>query len=266
MPRIVILIACMHQRDKSIVSRSNVQTDCVVVNQTDCDAVEEFDFTNKFGQTCRCKFISTTERGLSRSRNMAIASAPEDSICVICDDDELLEDDIEAKISDAYASMPGLAVAAFSLIRKDCSRTYPAESYRIGFRKALKISSLQITFKKRAVDDAHIRFDEKMGSGTGNGGGEENKFILDCLKARLKAHYFPMVIATVLPGESQWYQGHDARFLYNNGWSARHMLGFVLGFLYICYSTFHLRSRYEAKGLTPRIAFKSLFKGFLSKR
>ena len=79
-----ILISCMHEKDTSIIERSNVQSDVVVVNQCDLDSVEEFDFVNKKGKTCHAKFINTTERGLSRSRNMAICNAWGD-VCLICD-------------------------------------------------------------------------------------------------------------------------------------------------------------------------------------
>ena len=72
---LTLLIACIHEKDTSIIERSNVQTDVVVVNQCDHDSVEEFDFVNKKGRTCLAKFICTTERGLSRSRNMALFNA-----------------------------------------------------------------------------------------------------------------------------------------------------------------------------------------------
>lgn len=264
--RLCVLISCMHQADRSIVERSNVQCDCVVVNQCDRDEVVDYDYTNCFGQTRHVRFISTTERGLSRSRNMAIENAPDDAICMVCDDDEWIEPEAEERILNAYRSMPECSVATFSLIRKDCGRTYPTQPFRVGFKKALSVNSLQITFRKAAIDAAGIRFDVKMGSGTGNGGGEENKFILDCLRAKLRVQYFPVTIATVLPGDSQWYQGHDAKFLCNNGWAARRLLGTPLGFAYICYSTYHLRARYKKAGLTPWVAFKSLLSGFLSKR
>ena len=39
-----ILISCMHQKDASIIKRSNIQSDVVVVNQCDHDSIEEYDF------------------------------------------------------------------------------------------------------------------------------------------------------------------------------------------------------------------------------
>ena len=55
-----LLIACMYEKDTSILERSNVQSDVVVVNQCNHNSVEEFDFVNKFGRTCHAKYINTT--------------------------------------------------------------------------------------------------------------------------------------------------------------------------------------------------------------
>ena len=121
-----LLISCMHQKDASIIERSNVQSDVIVVNQCDKDSVEEFDFVNKKGRKCHAKFICTTERGLSKSRNMAIRNAWGD-ICLICDDDETIADDCEEKILRAYSENPDAALIAFALLRKDNGKIYPKE-------------------------------------------------------------------------------------------------------------------------------------------
>lgn len=68
--KLMVLISYMHRTDTGIISESNVQTDSVVVNQCDRDSIEDFDFKNKKGRTCHVKFIDTTERGLSNSRNL----------------------------------------------------------------------------------------------------------------------------------------------------------------------------------------------------
>lgn len=95
------ILSRMHQKDASIIERSNVQSDVVIINQCDRNDIEDFDFINKKGRKCHAKFISTTERGLSKSRNMAIRNAWGD-ICLICDDDEWIADDSEDKILKAY--------------------------------------------------------------------------------------------------------------------------------------------------------------------
>lgn len=263
-----ILISCMHQ-DKNIIERSNVQSDVVVVNQCDENGREEFTFTNKNGRECKALFISTTERGLSRSRNMALRNAWGD-ICLICDDDETLYDDCEEKILKAYEAHPEAGVIAFALNRADCGKQYPTEEGELGFRQILKTSSHQITFRRDQIcglkGKKPILFDELMGSGTGNGGGEENKFLLDCKKADMKLRYVPSVIATVNPGESQWFNGYDEKQLINVGWTSRRMLGILLGSVYAIYFWLRHRYKYKEKGVSMAQAFGFLTKGFFEVR
>lgn len=260
-----LLISCMYQKDASIIQRSNVQSDVVVVNQCDHNSVEEFDFVNKKGRTCHCKFINTTERGLSKSRNMAIRNAWGD-ICQICDDDEVMTDDGEEKILRAYNENLGAGFIAFALIRKDCGKTYPAGKKSLGFKQILKTSSLQITFSRYLLGRYNIFFDEKMGSGTGNGGGEENRFMLDWRKAGVKMLYYPDVIATVMPGESQWFKGYDEKYFRNLGWTDRRLFGSVIGFVYLIYWPIFRRSVYSSHGISTWSAIKYSLMGFFEKR
>lgn len=260
-----ILISCMHQADTSIIERSNVQSDVVVVNQCDHDSVQEFDFVNKKGETCHAKFICTTERGLSKSRNMAIRNAWGD-VCQICDDDEWLADNGEEVILRAYAENPDAALIAFSLIRKYTVKTYPVGKRSLGFIQILKTSSQQVTFSRNLLGKNDIWFDEKMGSGTGNGGGEENKLMLDCRRKGLKLLYYPDAIATVLPGASNWFHGYDRVYMENFGWSTRRLLGPRVGFVYLLYWLLFKRNIYMSGGLSAYSFMKSISKGFFSER
>lgn len=262
---LTLLIACMHEKDTGIIERSNVQTDVVVVNQCDHDSVEEFDFVNKKGRTCHAKFMCTTERGLSRSRNMAIRNAWGD-VCLICDDDEWIADDCEDKILKAYEGKEDLGVATFALDRKDKPTTYSTASYQLGFRQILSTCSLQISFRLSSIHSKHILFDEKMGSGTGNGGGEENHFLLDCWKAKLKMVYFPFVIATINPGASQWFKGYTEKFIIDRGWTSRRNLGFFTGYAFIWYNALKHRKDFTQDGLSLAQVIKCIHIGFFEKR
>ena len=71
-----------------------------------------------------------------------------------------------------------------------------------------------------------------LGSGSGNGGGEENKFLIEIKRNRLKIFYVPVNIGTVLSGNSQWFCGFNEQYMRNRGWSSRRALGVFLGFLY----------------------------------
>lgn len=43
---IEVLISCMYQNDSSIISRSNIQSDVIVINQCDNNSIDTFNFKN----------------------------------------------------------------------------------------------------------------------------------------------------------------------------------------------------------------------------
>lgn len=267
MAEFVILMSCMHQHDHSILAQSNVQSNIVVVNQCDIDKTEEFEFTNKYGQNKWCKFISTTERGLSRSRNMALQNTPNDSICLIADDDETFDDNIENTILDSFERYTEADLIAFSLIRNDLKtkKVYPPDYRVLKFRQIMNTSSLQLAFRLSSIRAFGVHFDVKMGSGTGNGGGEENKFMLDMRRAGASMHYSPECIATVNPGESQWFKGYTPSYLQNLGWSSRRSMGLLIGFAYINYWVMTHRRFYKTE-TSPLKAYVDILKGYFSRR
>ena len=263
--KLIVLISCMHEKDHSIIERSNVQTDVVVVNQCDKDSVDEFDFKNKKGETCHAKFINTTERGLSRSRNMAIRNAWGD-VCQICDDDEILPDDYEEIILNAYNGLQNVIIITFALNWLDHSKVYPEEKKSVGLKEILQTSSQQITFKRNLLSKSNIIFDEKMGSGTGNGGGEENRFLLDCRKAGFKMFYIPKVIASISKGDSKWFKGYTEKYFRDRGWTSRRNLGLFLGLAFIMYNALNHRKIYTRDGLSFYCVLKNMIKGFFESR
>lgn len=261
--KLMVLISCMHRTDTGIISESNVQTDSVVVNQCDRDSIEEFDFKNKKGRTCHVKFINTTERGLSNSRNMAILNATNADICYMCDDDEFLADDYEDTIVSAYEKYPYKSIITFSLIRKDY--TYPTKAQKMGIKQILKTSSVQTTFRRDDILKCNIFFDPKMGSGSGNGGGEENKFLMDCKRAGLKLWYVPQIIASVKTENSQWFHGFTEDYYSNVSWANRRILGKYLGALYMTYWVLFRRNNFKQE-LSFASIVRACLKGFFEER
>lgn len=261
-----VLVSCMHQKDHSILEKSNIQSDCVVVNQCNHDHVDEFDFINKFGQKKHCKFISTTQRGLSRSRNLAIDNAPDDAICQICDDDETLEDNVEAIVLEAYEKYQDAALIAFAIYRKDLpeGKKYTTKNGRLNYIQSLKICSVQITISKPIVSLLKVRFDVNKGSGTNNGAGEENKFMLDIRRAKGKAYFFNEYIATVNPGTSMWFTGYDREYMIKDACETRKLLGPFLAFFYCNYWVIRHYSKYK-NNMTFIKALFYYMKGYFTK-
>ena len=148
-----ILMSCMYQKDFSIVEKSNIQSDAIIINQSNVDKIEikEYDFGT-------VKMISTTERGLSRSRNMALKYSKAD-FCIICDDDEVLTDNYVEMVEEAY-NETNADVIVFN-IKSMNTNSRPQEKL---FKKITKVnkyksySSVHVTFRRKIVNDNALSF------------------------------------------------------------------------------------------------------------
>lgn len=244
MSKLSILISCMHQDDERIVSESNVQTDVVVINQCNNDHCYTSDFNNIQNDTCKLVWINTSQRGLSKSRNMAIRNATSE-LCLIADDDEWFEDDAHINITQAFQEYPKADIITF-LVEGSHSfnKPYAQHATEVGYIKAMQTSSVQIAFRLNRVVEKAIAFDELMGSGSGHGGGEEIKFLFDSLHKGLKIQHVPVKIASLKKGsDSQWFKGYTKDFFIQRGWSTRRYLGTFMAVAYAWY--YSVRKRHE---------------------
>lgn len=261
-----VLISCLNQQDMNIAEMTGIQTDTLIINQCpQSEILNEIKTDQKTAgaqnQThVNIRMVNTNTRGLSKSRNLAIRHAVGD-VCLLCDDDEQLDSSYEDTILKAYEALPDADIICFR-IENQPSRL-KQETQRLTKWTAMRIASWQITFRRDSIINSGIRFDEDMGAGTGNGGGEEVKFLRDCIKAGLKAYYVPKSIGTVAQTESTWFKGFDRDFFYKRGITNRYMLGLPLSVLYSAYYTFVKRELYK-KYVTPWQSFKYTLDGIIA--
>lgn len=245
-------MSCMHQKDFSLIEESGITGDVLIINQADQNS-ERSEHRNS--QTVR--MITTTERGLSRSRNMAIQNSSGD-ICLLCDDDELFVEGYEEIVLNAFRSRPDADVIAFNI--KNKVTRLSDKMQKLGYLGCLKIASYQIAFRREAILNKEIEFDPFMGAGSGNGGGEENKFLWDCLKKGLHIYYSPSVIAAVLEKESTWFFGFDKNFFYQRGAATRYMMGRLPSIFYGLYYLLRKHALYK-ETISMAGAARELFRG-----
>lgn len=256
-PRIDILLSCMHQSDMSIVSKSHILGDTVVINQ--CNEKNYNECATPHGIA---KMYSVTDRGLTISRNMAIEKSNAD-ICLIADDDEVFEPDYLRKICCAYNNIKDADVIVFKM--KNRQPSFPDRVIRLKFPKTLKVSSWQISFRRKSLVDNDIKFDTLLGAGTGNGAEEELKFLTDCEKKGLKIYYVPSVIASVAQESSTWFSGFNKKFFIDRGNTTRYILGLPLASVYAVYYVLKKRNMYK-DDISTLDAFVSVFKGIFENR
>lgn len=255
--KLEILMSCMHQKDNELVKKSQITGDVLVINQ--CDREEYTEYETEHGTA---RMFSTKQRGLTKSRNMAIRKAHGD-IGLLCDDDEVFEPQYEDIILNAYQKLPQADVVIFKM--KNYPTTLGDEIIELRFPKTLKVSSWQISFKRESLLKAGVQFDELLGAGTGNGAEEELKFLTDCEKAGLKIYYVPEMIASVGQTESTWFEGFTEQFFINRGATTRYILGAPLATVYAVYYVIKKRKLYDAC-ITPLNALKAIFRGIIENK
>lgn len=263
MSRLVVLLSCMNS-DSSIVQRSNIQTDVIVINQCDNNSKKKLSFKNKKGQECEVLFVNSKSRGLSRSRNIAITLATKWDYALLADDDEIFDDNYESTILDAYMECKADLI---TFVVKRTGKNYQVHKTKMKFSTILRTSSVQISFSLRKIIANDLQFDVKMGAGTGNGSGEEVQFIMQCKKKGLQLYYYPYQIATLIDGgDSTWFLGFNERYFQNRGWAARRTFGLLGGGLFILYNVFHNKRKFVNEGLSLTAILKNCFIGIISKR
>lgn len=214
MCKIEVLLSCMNQKDFSIGYKTNVCSDLLIINQCNVNDYSEI-MVNSF----RWRMISTTERGLSKSRNMALKNAKGD-ILILSDDDEQFSDNYVGNVAMAFEQLPNVSVIAFNVNRINVSmkKSYyhidkikQADTYR-------SFGSPMLSFRKKDILDNQIFFNENFGSGSQWGPGEDSLFLDDIRSKNLLVYEHPFVLTTIdYSNISKWFFGFDERFFYNQG-------------------------------------------------
>lgn len=253
--KVEVLVATMHQKDHNLVEKMNIQTNAVVINQCDKDSYEEFEHNGN-----RIKFISNTQRGLSRSRNLALEKATED-VCIIADDDVVYEDEYEKMVKQAYEELPEADIIVFDIAYENepnKSGKFGKDKFQMGYRRALQVNSVRITFKLNAIKDKNIRFNTLFGAGSIYNHGEENIFIKECIKKGLKIYYYPESIAILTSGDSTWFKGYDKKYFFDIG----AIYYELFNNLYLPFGIrLLLRRRNKLKGITVLSGIKAIMAG-----
>jgi glycosyltransferase involved in cell wall biosynthesis len=207
-----LLISTMHQTDYSLLDRMKVDSDAVVINQGDMDGRSEIIY-----KRYHVIWINTKERGLSRSRNLAIRNSTAD-ICVLADDDEEFIKGYELIIKDTFDKHREYSVIRFQVsgIEKKFKK-YPNKSIKIGYLFALKVSSVEIAFRRRDIVDHKIVFNERLGAGTEFMMGEENTVLFNCLENNLKIIFVPKIISNLHIEDSSWFNGYNKKYFIGRG-------------------------------------------------
>lgn len=210
--KIEILMSVMNQTDMSVAKNSNADADILVINQCERNGYDEEIYN---GHTIR--MISTTERGLSRSRNMAIKNAIGD-ICIFCDDDVVYNDGYKAAVIKAFEEKKEADIIAFNVEHTNARHKRKINK---SFKKASVLhtyGSCCLAFKRKSILSKAIFFGVIWGAGSGKiTHGEESLWQIEAQRKGLILYQHPFCIAMVSQSESTWFEGYNEKYFYENG-------------------------------------------------
>lgn len=165
----------------------------LIINQTGENKLLVSDVPN-------IRVINAFERGLSRSRNLAIQHAIGD-ICLLADDDVVFLEGFENKIMESYDQLKDADLITFKTITTENKpySNYPKKVTGLEdfYRKVL---SIEITFKRDVILKNNISFNENFGLGSVFQDCENRLFFEDVFTTKqIKAYFSPEFIVVHKP-------------------------------------------------------------------
>lgn len=211
--KIEVLLSTMNQKDLSIVKKMNIQTDVLIINQTDnISYIEEVINGN------RVRMFSFNERGIGLSRNNALMRSEAD-ICLMADDDMIYEDDYEETVRNAFLKNKKAEFIIFNvpIFKRNGKKVIKVtKNGRVRFYNGLKYGTVNFGFKREVLLKHNMFFSTLFGASK-YGSGEDSLFLTDSLKNKIKVYTCKEVIAHIEYRESSWNVGVNEKYLFDRG-------------------------------------------------
>ena len=161
----------------------------LIVNQTEENKLLVSDFPS-------IRVINSFEKGLSKSRNLALKNVI-GKIVLIADDDVIYMNDFDTKIIQAYNQYDNKAVISFCIEKPNgllFKKYSPNAKKNLSLMELFNVLSIEISLNKLILDKLGITFDENFGLGSEFQMGEEAIFLSDIKEQNQQVAFVPSVI------------------------------------------------------------------------
>lgn len=162
----------------------------LIINQTQKNKLLVSDFPS-------VRVINSFEKGLSRSRNLALKNAI-GKIVLITDDDEIFKEGFDTLMVNSYNDFPKALVISFqvensegNLFRKYSKKTKCTPN----MLNLFNVFSSEISINKIIYDAQQVEFDTDFGLGGKFSMGEEAIFLMDLKSRKQQIVFEPKVLA-----------------------------------------------------------------------
>ena len=206
------LVSAVKQDTEKLPEKMGLQTNAVIINQTDRYAYREM----KWGPY-RIDIYDCDERGVGRSRNTALLRADAD-IVLFSDEDIVYDSGYADKIVSSFRKYRDADLLLFNLDVNENRRTYwikkATRVHRFNCGRYPTFCAAARLSKLRA---AGVSFSLLFGGGAPYSNGEDSLFFTDCLRKGLRIYAVPVKIGKEEERESTWFHGYNEKFFTDRG-------------------------------------------------
>lgn len=218
--RLQVLVSAVGQDVKALPEKMNIQSDAIIINQTDKNEYLEFDYKGHL-----IKAYSFAEKGVGLSRNSALLRADGD-IVLFSDEDIVYDNGYPEKILEEFEKYPSADMLLFNMrVGQERATYYNNDFHRIHIWNAGRYPTYSFAAKREVLHKANVTFSLLFGGGAKYSNGEDSLFLKDCLKAKMKIFAEPVEIGQETVRESTWFKGYTEKFFYDRGYLYHFLYG-----------------------------------------
>lgn len=210
--RLEMLISAVNANPAELLEKMKPECNAVLINQ--CDRNDE---ERRTVNECEIKIFHRNERGVGKSRNLALANATAD-ILLFCDEDIEYVKGYAEGIIDEFNKHPEADMIIFNLEVCKERRTYWNEDFhKIRWYNRGRYGACSVAVRREKLSKAGIRFSELFGGGAKYSNGEDSLFIKECANAGIQMYASDVLIGREVPRESTWFAGYNEKFFFDRG-------------------------------------------------
>lgn len=207
-----LLISCVDKHIPELVEKLKLESPAIIVNQCDRDGEEHIQTGAH-----RVDVYYRKERGVGRSRNLALSKADKD-ICLFSDEDIVYVNGYERLIEAEFAAHPEADGIMFQVEVTPERKTYQNDAFgRVTLMNCGRYPAYSMAFRREKLHATGVRFSLLFGGGAPYSNGEDSLFIRQVIKAGLKIYKSPVCIGEEIPRPSTWFSGYHEKFFFDRG-------------------------------------------------
>ncbi len=207
-----MLISSVGQNPVELVQKMNVNCDAVLVNQCDKDEDETVSI-----EQCNIKVLHRNERGVGKSRNLALKHSSKD-ILLFSDEDIEYAPGYEENVLNEFKKHPEAELLLFNVEVCPERRTYWNEGFtRVKWYNCGRYPAYSIAVRRDALLKSRVKYSELFGGGAKYSNGEDSLFLKQCADSGLKMYATDVVIGKEEARESTWFKGYTEKFFFDRG-------------------------------------------------